>query len=587
MRTLRFSLAFAIVAAIGTLGVLDARQDTDAKAGMASAQTGAGVSADAPRTVDLAAVPEFTAAAQGAPTAAPAPRAGVPEAVYRARKAQAAQATSVFSGESIGDAPAASNGGDAGRETPSATENHEGMNLSQCGFIPSDHALAVGSTYALQALNSCVLVINKNTGAIAAGFPKSMNAFFGIGGSSTFDPRALFDATRNRFVVMAEQYNSSTGFATMWIAISRTSNPTGLWWVYGVGVDTAVAGDFPDFPTLGLDKDILYLCATVFKNAGGLTDVCKFLPKAKMYAGQAIGTYFFGFNFNVGGVNLDAVQPANHTAFAKDYPRAGFLVASRNINFGGGQCSGGCNGLVVFAVSNALFVSGTPGIRISGTTVATANNYFFPPNALQPGCASPTSACAIDTGDTRISGQVTYTNGTLWGSLNTKRSGNNTSTVLWFQLRPYLNDGDPACTGAYLNKCALITGVDILNEDCYFCGGRGNSGSDWHAVPVSNSEGDVTMVASYSDLSNFAGVYYVSRRVTQAKNTMHDVGIYLKNGDAFYQLLDQFGRNRWGDYSAAQIDSTDAFWFAAQYARTGNSWGTRIGKNAFTARNQP
>jgi hypothetical protein len=95
------------------------------------------------------------------------------------------------------------------------------------------------------------------------------------------------------------------------------------------------------------------------------------------------------------------------------------------------------------------------------------------------------------------------------------------------------------------------------------------------------------MVAGYSDLSNYPGVFSASRRVTQTKNTMHDAGFYLRNGDAFYQLLDGVGRNRWGDYNAAQIDK-DQFWFAGQYARSpSSSWGTRIGKSAFTQRNQP
>jgi hypothetical protein len=285
-------------------------------------------------------------------------------------------------------------------------------------------------------------------------------------------------------------------------------------------------------------------------------------------------------------VQLDTVQPANVSAFSSDYPRAAFLVASKNINFGGGQCISGCNGLAVFAVSNALWVTGTPGIQVTGTTIATANTYYFPPNALQSGCTSPTASCAIDTIDTRITGQVTYANGTLWGSLNTKRSGNNTATVLWFQLRPYLNDGNAACTGSFVGKCAQIAGVDILNEDCYYCGGRGNSGSDWNAVPVSDMEGNATMVASYSDLSSYPGVFYVSRRVTQAKNTMHDAGIWLAAGQEFYQRLDSYNRNRWGDYSAAQVDSSNYFWFAAQYSKVGNVWGTRIGRNKFSYRYQ-
>ena len=137
MRTLRYSLALAVAGAIVALGVLDARQDTVPAAEIASAQTGAAVSAMAPYTVDLAAVPEFTAA-QGAPIAAPSPRVGVPEAVYRARKALAAQTSPSYAGESIGDAPAASGSSDVELQTPGATKSFEGMNLSQCGFIPSD-----------------------------------------------------------------------------------------------------------------------------------------------------------------------------------------------------------------------------------------------------------------------------------------------------------------------------------------------------------------------------------------------------------------------------------------------------------------
>jgi len=95
------------------------------------------------------------------------------------------------------------------------------------------------------------------------------------------------------------------------------------------------------------------------------------------------------------------------------------------------------------------------------------------------------------------------------------------------------------------------------------------------------------MVANYSDLSSFPGVYYVSRRATQAKNSMHDNGIYLAAGQGFYDQLDQFNRNRWGDYTAAEADTSNAFWFAGQYSSSGKIWLTRIGKVQFTAVNQP
>ncbi len=539
-----------------------------------------------PASVDLGALPQLTTpqAALGQVRAVPAPRSGVSEEVYRARKAAVAKmGASAASAAQIGSAPLFPS--DDLLRTPGTSKSLEGVDESACGWwIPSDHALAVGPTYVVQVLNECITVMD-SLGVVQTGFPKSLQTFFAASGS-IFDPRAVWDPYKSRYII------SVTTGSRWYIAVSKTKDPRGAWWIYTIA-NTSVglqSGDFIDFDTLGQDKDIVFVGATIFPATGGTGNRMLFLPKAKMAAGQALGTWYYGLNFNLGGAQLDAIQPANH-AFSTDYPRAGFLVASLNINFGGGQCISGCNGLVVYAISNALYASGTPGVQITGVSIATANTYVMPPNALQPGCTSPTAACALDTGDTRISGEVTYAKGFLWGSLNTKRSGNNTSTVLWFTLRPYLNDGNAACSGAFLNKCAQITGADILNEDMYYAGGRGNSGSDFYGVPVVDAEGNATMVANYSDLSYYPGTYFVSRRVTHAKNAMHDVGMFLATGQGFYQALDGYGRNRWGDYTAAQTQGNGFFWYAGQYSKLYGAssyiWGTKIGRNAFTARNQP
>lgn len=551
-----------------------------------TAQAGTTTITAAPMSVDLGSLPQLTPAqaAVGGVKAVPPPRSGVSEEVYRARKAAVAGLAPAGNapGE-VGNAPALPD--DAFMMTPGVTRNFEALDEQACGWwIPSDHALAVGPTYVVQVLNECLTVMNAY-GVVQTGFPKSLQTFFAASGS-IFDPRALWDPYRSRYLI------SATDGSRWYIAVSKTNNPvTGGWWVYTipntwVGLQSS---DFIDFDTLGQDKDIIYVGATIFPAAGGMGNRMLFLPKAKMVSGLGF-SFTYGFNFRYANLPVDAIQPANHS-FSSDYPRAGFLVNSLNINFGGGQCVNGCNGLIVWAVSNALVASGSPGVQITGVFVPTNYTYTMPPNALQPGCTSPAYSCALDTGDTRISGEVTYAKGMLWGSLNTKRTGNNTSTVLWFTLRPYLNDGNAACTGSYLYKCAQITGADLINEDMYYPGGRGNSGSDFYGVPVVDAEGNATMVANYSDLSFYPGTFYVSRRVTQAKNTMHDVGIWLAGGAGFYQALDQYGRNRWGDYTAAQIQGNANFWFGGQYSKLyGTSsyiWGTRIGRNAFTARTQP
>jgi hypothetical protein len=189
---------------------------------------------------------------------------------------------------------------------------------------------------------------------------------------------------------------------------------------------------------------------------------------------------------------------------------------------------------------------------------------------------------------------VNYSAGSLFASVSTgciPQCGGTTTLKeetqpIWWEIRPFLNDNDPTCTGSYLNQCPQITGAELVNEDCYFCaGGRSNNGSAYFATLQPDPERNVTMVLNYSDSSTSPGTAYVSRRVTQAKNTMHDTGIYLQSGLATYNF------ERWGDYTGTAIDLTSSttpyMWFSGMYTTSTGNWGTRIGRNTFSSVNQP
>jgi len=233
--------------------------------------------------------------------------------------------------------------------------------------------------------------------------------------------------------------------------------------------------------------------------------------------------------------------------------------------------------LVIWAFSNNLQVAGSPGPVFSAVSVPTSNNYRFPASASQPG-----GAFSVDTGDVRISGSPTYHAGLINASLNTN-GADGRSHVLWFQVRPFLNDGAAVCTGAFLNKCAQVVAAEIVNEDCYFCGGQGAAGSTYYGALAPNDAGDLTMVFVYSDNNIFPESAYVSRRVTQVRNTMHDNGLALCGNASFW------GGGRWGDYSAVAGDltTTTSMWFSAMNTTAGGRWGACIARNGFTAVNQP
>jgi len=210
--------------------------------------------------------------------------------------------------------------------------------------------------------------------------------------------------------------------------------------------------------------------------------------------------------------------------------------------------------------------------------VGTANNYSLPASANEPGCPG-----CIDTGDVRISGTPTYHAGVISASLNTNGADAH-SHALWFQARTFLNDNDARCTGAFTNACPQITGAQLLNEDCYFCGGQGAAGSSYYAALAPNVGGDLTMIFNYSDNNTNAETAYTARRATQAQNTMHDNGLILCGGAST-------AVGRWGDYEANVADLSSATqnytWFSGMNAIGGGSWGTCIGRDGFTALTQP
>ncbi len=573
--TPRFDLAIKAFGALlvgAALAAGSAVHAADADARKFSAEHGQSSVAEA-RVVTMDALPQASAAAAAA-LPSPRPRGGVNEAEYATRKAAASRQAN---GAGV---PSAQDGQtrypDAAPDTPGASLVFTG--LGQSGSVPSDMALAVSNTWVVQVVNSRIAVYNK-TGGIQAGFPKALggtSGFFPSATTDTGDPRAFYDRMNNRFVVVADDF---TGGA-MWLAASQTNDPRGAWNIYKLApwgaANCRVSGNAcPDFPMIGFDDQTIYLSLNYFPAAGGVSDWMLLLPKKTIYAGGGFGYNFFS-NFTWGGIAIDSMQPVSLLS-AADHPRAGFAVASFNINFGGGQCSGssGCSGIMVWAFSNNLQAAGSPGPEWSAVLLPTATTYRFPANANQKGFPF-----SVDTGDTRISGSPFYHGGHITASVNTNGTDGRAHHA-WFEIRPFLNDNDARCTGAFANLCAQVTGAEMVNEDCYYCGGGFNTnGSSYFASLAPDSAGNLTMAFNLSDDNTYPSTAYTSRRVTYGKNLMHDAGIYMCSG-ASANLS-----GRMGDYSASAGDVTagnsNVQWFSSMHMGTGGAWSTCIGKNGFT-----
>jgi hypothetical protein len=484
----------------------------------------------------------------------------------------------------------------SGSETPGATVAFVGNIESNCGFFtPSDMGLAVGDDApahpVIQANNSCVSIFTK-TGAIAPGYPKSLSSFLGSGSLFLSDPRIIYDATNHRYILTELAINISGSSAFIFVAVSAGDDPGGAYFIYRIPSDTANA--FGDFPRVGQDHQAIYLATNIFSTIQGclvtgspcsyLYEQWDLLPKAQMYAGQGFSYWTFG---DIAGTNTDTTQPANIWN-PTDIPRAEFLVGSRNI--AGCYANGFSNGLFIWAISNPLVINSNVPPEVSLVFLPTANNYAFPQSAAQPG-----TTALIDTGDCRISGEVTYSAGSLFAALTTGTSAGYPGTI-HYEIQPFLGrDNNTRCTGSFTGLCPDITAAERENEIflLYCCGL-----ASYYPTQQPDPERNVKTVFNMSGNGSLpvgGSTVYIARRVSQPQpdaGSYPDAGIFLATGATTYT------QGRWGDYTGVSPNftgvaqnfpaiTTNRVWFSGMFTGGDHNWSTAIAEDGYTNVNQP
>ena len=453
-----------------------------------------------------------------------------------------------------------------------------------CGFwIPSDHAYASSDSYEVQVLNACVYVFN-TSGAVLSG-PKDLRTFFGSpSGDAVGDPRALYDWRNKRFLIVAEDFTANN----ILVAASKTSNPTGGWWLYAISANAGGLSGSADFPMIGQtvwevgnsNNGALYVSWDRFGNSGFQDNVIWILPKDKLYSGAGFNFNFF-FNLNYNGHTVDHVQPADVMSRG-DQPRAEFLINTLDFNY---NCTNQspCNGLIVWSIYYGIPPSGGSPTLV-GKFINTANNYTYPVTAAQPGAQSGTS-CAVNTGNAGITSQVYWSAGDLYATASTAAlNGQASDGWLFWQVHPFLSDSSPSS----------VTGASIRNEVCWGCNGFNGDAtlSEYYPAVQPDEEGNLSIVFNYSSSSVYPSTAYLTNRATHATGGFSDGGAAIANGSGFYCQQDNIGRNRWGDYTGVSPFGTGyqlrpSFWFAGQYSESSGNWGTQIGQTVYSDVRQP
>jgi len=501
---------------------------------------------------------------------------GVSSAVYAQRKTDAAHNHAA----PVGGSHSFVSPSTQSTLTPTKTKSFQGMadSASICPYFggcqPPDQALAVSKSYVFQGVNTSFAVYN-TSGTLQTGWPKNSQSFFGVpnpgrcdpAGPFLSDPRAFYDTKDGHFWVAMLQVEGAFGlnscpFKTLyWVAVSKTSDPRGVWNVYAfdMSLGSTNAADYTQF---GFDQQAIYFSGNMFNQAGSAYEYAEIFGASKSTMENGLGVTAYGFSGLFVSASrtvlVDTVQPVEAQLASKtDGPNGGLFIDSWNINgdpFGDNCFSSACHGLSIWTLTN-------PGKSTTGLTFAFTDSagYVLPPAADQPGC----TAC-IETLDTRISGTPIYRNGLISFALET--GINNGSQVvpgiLWGQIAPEIND-----SGA-------LTGSVLFQDGYYYYSGDGTAS---FGALMPDADGNLFMVFEFMNSSTNPELAYTGRRVAFPFGSFHDGGLILKAGGA--PTFD----SRWGDFEATSFDGTTNVWFAGQYSASSGDWSTYIGRDSFCA----
>jgi len=433
-----------------------------------------------------------------------------------------------------------------GPATPTVSTSFEGLGQGQYGFsvssAPPDTNGAVGATQYVQWVNTSFAVFDKTTGAKIAG-PTAGNALWaGFGGgcqaNNDGDPIVLYDKAAQRWIF--SQFSVSTTPFLQCVAVSTTSDATGSYNRYSFRY-----GTFDDYPKMGVWPDAYYETFNMFNASNNFvgSDACAY-DRTAMLAGTAATQICFQQGAGVGGLlpsDLDGATPPP---------------------------TGSPNYLLFFGTNNLNLYK----FHVDFTTPA--NSSFTGPTVLSVAAFNPLcggGTCVPQPGTTqkldsladRLMYRLAYRNFGTHESLvvNHSVTVGTGGGVRWYEIQ------DPGGTPTVAQQGTFAPDASFR----------------WMGSIAMDQFGDIALGYSVSNKTSVhPSIAYTGRVPTDPAGTMEgEVNIVTGTGSQ------TTGLNRWGDYSAMQVDPVDdcTFWYTQEYIKTNGTfnWNTRITNFKFPA----
>ena len=427
-----------------------------------------------------------------------------------------------------------------------------------CNCAPPDTNGAVGATQYVSLVNEGYQVFNKTTGASVLG-PLSIESIWaGFGGvcqtSGEGDPVMLYDRMANRWVI--SQFASATGIPdNECVAVSTTSDATGTWNRYDFNL-VPFGNNFYDYPKLGSWPDAYYLTYNVFNNTGTayLGSQPFAMDRTNMLAGNPATIISPGLPGSPAN-NEDPLIPSDFDGL--NMPPAGapntFLEFPDTTGNNAGHYRYWHYSVGVPFGTGPTFTMFTGPAAAPFTFICTTTRSCVPE-------LGESSGNWLDAIGDRLMYRLAYRNfGTpaspneSWVSNFTVSSGG-VAAPRWFELK---NLGGASGT---------------INQEATY---QPDTTWRWMSSVAMDRSGDLAIGFSASSATINPQIHYAFRASTDPLGTL------TGESDIFNGTGSQSDTsNRWGDYSAMQLDPVDdcTFWYTQEYYATNSSfnWRTRI-----------
>lgn len=452
--------------------------------------------------------------------------------------------------------PRAADGGVA-RDRPPALSlasplGFDGPNLNDAPFYPPDTQGDVGPTQFIAMINGRVRSYDKATGVADGALNADTDVFWSSvmtpgAGNFTTDPHIRYDRLSGRwFAVMIDVPGGNGDLENrIMLAVSDSGTITGATNFHFFSFPEGVAHEFADYPTLGIDKNALYIGTNQFKTTNGqFSDTNVYVVnKASLIAGTASAT---SFTHVIGNDNIGPFTPQG---VDNDDPNAteGHLIGVDSSSFGQ---------LDLLKISDP---GGTPTLSMQTLTVpATA----FPLAAANLGGVPIPGGTTLDDLDDRLyaaqmqNGHIFTAHNIGVTSSGTASSSPTRDASRWYEVNP---GSTPT----------------LIQSGTIFDNSASNPRSYWIPSVAVSRQGLLAIGGTVAGSTHVPNAWYAARAPGEAAGTVGGLTEYTSSTASYSPPF-----NRWGDYSLTRVDPDDGMtlWTIQEYIAANDVWGTRVAK---------